>query len=201
MVLLIACANVANLVMSRAVGRQKEIAVRSALGASRGRIMRQLLTESVLLSLAGGALGLLLALWSMDGDPRARRRQHPAPGGGRIDAGVLVFALLVSMRRRGDRRPLPVAPVGPDRSCRRALKEGARGASGAQAIWGRSGGLRRLLVAGQLALCVVVLVAAGLLVRSFARVQSRRPGLRSVGRPDLSSEPGRPQVRRRRPRP
>ena len=179
-VLLIACANVANLVMSRAVGRQREMAVRSALGASPGRIMRQLLTESVLLSLAGGALGLLLALWSMDAIHALGAGSIPRLAEVGIDARVLGFALVVSM--------LAGVIVGlyPSRQLSRtelqsALKEGARGASGAQAIWGRSGGLRRMLVVGQLALCVVVLVAAGLLVRSFARVQSVSPGFEPSG--------------------
>ena len=179
-VLLIACANVANLVMSRAVGRQREMAVRSALGAGAGRIMRQLLTESVLLSLAGGALGLLLALWSMDGIHALGAGSIPRLAEVGINSSVLVFALLVSM--------LAGVIVGlyPARQLSRtelqtALKEGARGASGSQAIWGRSGGLRRLLVVSQLAMCVVVLVAAGLLVRSFARVQSVSPGFDPSG--------------------
>jgi predicted permease len=179
-VLLIACANVANLVMSRAAGRQREMAVRSALGASPGRIMRQLLTESVLLSLAGGAVGLLLALWSMEGIHALGAGSIPRLAEVGIDERVLAFALAVSM--------LAGVIVGlyPSRQLSRtelqtSLKEGARGASGSQAIWGRAGGLRRLLVIGQLALCVVVLVAAGLLVRSFARVQSVSPGFDPAG--------------------
>ena len=173
-VLLIACANVANLVMSRAIGRQREMAVRSALGASPGRIMRQLLTESVLLALAGGALGLLLAVWSMNAIHALGAGSVPRLADVGIDGRVLAFALLVSIASGVIVGIYPSRQLGKT-ELQSALKEGARAASG-QAVWGGSGGLRGLLVAGQLALCVVVLVAAGLLVRSFARVQAVSPG-------------------------
>ncbi|CAN5883097.1 hypothetical protein BH24ACI5_BH24ACI5_22860 [soil metagenome] len=178
-VLLIACANVANLVMSRAFGRQREIAVRSALGASPGRIMRQLLTENVLLSLAGGALGVLLAIWSLDAIHALGAGSVPRLSVVRIDGTVLAFAMLVSIASGLIVGLYPSRQLGRT-ELQTALKEGARG-SGAQALWGRSGGFRRLLVAGQLALCVVVLVAAGLLVRSFARVQAVSPGFNAAG--------------------
>ena len=178
-VLLIACANVANLVMSRALGRRREIAVRSALGASPGRIMRQLLTENLLFSLVGGALGVLLAIWSLDAIHALGAGSVPRLSGVRIDGTVLAFAMLVSIASGLIVGLYPSRQLGRT-ELQTALKEGARG-SGAQALWGRSGGFRRLLVAGQLALCVVVLVAAGLLVRSFARVQAVSPGFSAAG--------------------
>ncbi len=180
-VLLIACANVANLIMSRAIGRQKEIAIRTALGASRGRVMRQLLTETLLLSLAGGLLGLLFAVWSMDGIHALGAGSIPRLSEVRIDSGVLTFALLVSIVSGVFVGIYPSFRLGDPGVHQAALKDGGRGASAGQAIWGRSGGLRRLLVAGQLALCVVVLAAAGLLIRSFEQVQRVAPGFDPSG--------------------
>ena len=178
-VLLIACANVANLMMARAISRQREMAVRSALGASPRRLMRQLLTESLVLALAGGAVGLLVAAWSTAAIHALGEGSIPRLGEVRISGAVLAFALLVSV--------VSGALVGlyPSRRLNRddlqsMLKAGGRGASGSPALWG-AGGFRRLLVAGQLALCVVVLVAAGLLVRSFARVQAVAPGFNPAG--------------------
>jgi predicted permease len=179
-VLLIACVNVANLVMSRALGRQREMAVRSALGATPGRIMRQLLTESVLLSLGGGALGLLLALWSMEAIHVLGAGSIPRLAEVGINGAALGFTLLISIAAG------VIVGVYPSRQLGRtepqaALKDVTRGATGAHTMWGRRGGLRHLLVAGQLALCVVVLIAAGLLVRSFARVQAVSPGFNPDG--------------------
>ena len=179
-VLLIACANVANLVMSRAVGRRREMAVRSALGATPARIMRQLLTESLLLSLAGGAVGVLVAVWSMDGIHALGAASIPRLSTVGIDLRVLLFALLISLASGIIVGVYPARQLGRG-ELQTALQAGARGASTTQAVWGGRGGLRRLLVAGQLALCVVVLVAAGLLVRSFARVQAVPPGFNPEG--------------------
>jgi len=179
-VLLIACANVANLVMSRALGRRREMAVRSALGATPARIVRQLLTESVLLSLAGGALGLLLARWSMQALHALGAGSIPRLAEVGINGTVLGYTVLISIVAG------VVVGVYPSRQLGRtdpqtALKDGTRGATGAHTVWRRRGGLRHLLAAGQLALCVVVLIAAGLLVRSFARVQAVSPGFNPDG--------------------
>ena len=174
-VLLIACANVANLVMSRALGRQREIAIRSALGATRGRIVRQLLTENVLLALCGGLVGVFLALSSMEGIQTLGAGSVPRLSEVRIDWPVLMFAaataaacgLLVGM--------YPAIRLGTGHRHQQVLSAATRGASVSHALWGRSG-LRQLLVIAQLALCVMVLIAAGLLVRSFVRVQQVEPG-------------------------
>ena len=178
-VLLIACANVASLLLSRALDRQKEIAVRAALGASRARLLRQLLTESVLLAIAGGTLGLLLAYWTLEGirvlGPASVPRLHEIS----IDGGVLSFALLLSV---ASGLLFGLAPALRLRALNLhdSLKD-ARGASGAGAVWGRGQNLRRLLVVAELALSVMVLVGAGLLVRSFIRLQNVPPGFDAAG--------------------
>jgi ABC-type antimicrobial peptide transport system permease subunit len=96
-VLLIACANVANLLLSRGVSRQKELAIRAALGASRGRIVRQLLTESVLLGLAGGAVGLLFAFWGLGWMRALGAKSVPRLDEIQIDGGVLLFTFTLSI--------------------------------------------------------------------------------------------------------
>jgi predicted permease len=180
LVLLISCANVANLLLSRALDRQKEIAVRAALGATRSRIVRQLLTESVLLAATGGALGLLLARWSLEGirvlGPASVPRVHEIA----IDGRVLLFTLLVSIGSGVLFGLAPALRLGGLR-LHDALKEAGRGVSGAGAFWGRGQNARRLLVASELALAVMVLVGAGLLVRSFARLQNVPTGFTPDG--------------------
>lgn len=179
-VLLIACANVANLLLSRALGRQKEIAVRAALGASRARIVRQLLTESVLLGIAGGTLGLLLAYWSLEGirvlGPASVPRLHEIG----IDGGVLLFTSLLSVLSG---LLFGLAPALRLRALNLhdTLKDASRGMSGAGAVWGRGHNVRRVLVMSELALSVMVLIGAGLLIRSFARVQNVPPGFNPAG--------------------
>ena len=171
LVLLIACANVANLLLARATTRQKEIAIRTALGASRARLFRQLLTESMVLSLAGGALGLVFAFWgvklivsiSPDSIPRAQQIG--------IDGYVLGFSLLVSVLTGIVFGTLPALHASkPDLN--EALKETARTSSG-----GKSPRIaRNLLVIFEVAVSFALLVSAGLLIRSFIRVRDVNPG-------------------------
>jgi predicted permease len=174
-VLLIACANVANLLLSRAVVRQQEIAVRAALGASRGRIIRQLLTESVLLSLTGGVLGVILCLASMNLIHALGTKSIPRLADIGIDGRVLLFTLLLSIFSGilfGLAPTLRVSRI----DLNTTLKDANRGSSGASAVWGRGNNMRRLLVVSELALSVVLLIAAGLLIRSFAQLQNVAPG-------------------------
>lgn len=170
-VLLIACANVANLTLSRAVTRQREMALRAAMGASRLRIMRQLLTESSLLSLTGGALGLLLGKWGMDA--LAANGSVNLPPGVTVTLDPLVFgftfglALLTGLLF-GLFPALRLSRL----DLNRVLKEGGRAAG-----MGPGGNrLRDLLVVTQLALAFVLLVGAGLMVRSFVRLLQVNPG-------------------------
>ncbi|HVR70235.1 MAG TPA: ABC transporter permease [Vicinamibacteria bacterium] len=169
-VLLLACANVANLALSRGAARGREIAVRLALGASRGRLVRQLLTESVLLALAGGALGLLLAYGIV-----AALRASPPPGVTApqfgIDARVLWFTLSVSVLA-GVLFGLAPALGAARAALVPALKDGK---AAADPRWRRFD-LRGALVVGQVGLSLVLLVAAGLLVRSLGRTQAIDPG-------------------------
>ena len=176
-VLLIACSNVAGLLLSRASARQKEIAVRLALGAGRRRIVRQLLTESVLLSLIGGALGILFASWGTHSIVSliASSSDRPlgfTPG---IDGRVLAFTFAASLLT-GIVFGLAPAFRGTRVDLTPALKEGTRGS----AAEGRAGGrwltLGNGLVTAQVALAVVVLVGAGLLVRTLRNLRNVDPG-------------------------
>ncbi len=174
-VLLVACANIANLSLARTVARQKEIALRMALGASRIRIIRQLLTESYLLALCGGALGIMLAAWSLDGIRILGPESIPRLSDIRIDARVLVFTLLVSAVTGMLFGLLPALRV-TRLNLHSTLKEGGRDSAGANAMWGRGHNIRKLLVVSELALSVVLVIGAGLLILSFARLQNVHPG-------------------------
>src|SRR5438309_3090505 len=169
-VLLIACANVANLLLARSAARQKEIAIRAAMGASRTRVLRQMLTESILLSAIGGVAGLVLSIWltgllmSMlpEGAPRLEQIG--------IDYRVLTFALGVSALT-GVLFGIVPALQASKLDVISALKEGGRGAEGHRRTSGRS-----LLLIGVVALSLMLLVGAGLLIKRFLRLQEVRPG-------------------------
>ncbi len=173
-VLLVACVNVANLLLARAIGRQRELAVRAAIGASRWRLARQMLTESLLLATLGGALGLVLARWSLDGIRLLGEGSVPRLHEIAIDGSVLAFTVGASLLSG---LLFGLAPVWRLNhvAVHDALKDAARG-SGASAGWGRGQALRRALVVGELALSVMLVVGAGLLVRSFIRLQQVPPG-------------------------
>ena len=172
-VLLIACANVANLLLSRALARQNEIAVRSALGAARMRIVRQLLTESLLLAFAGGALAIVLAYWSLQGIRALGTASVPRLGEISINGQVLLFTIgisIVSGVLFGLAPALRLSRIGA-RAIR--FQPGGRGA--------RTPRSASLLVAAELSLSVILLIGAGLLVRSFAHLQRVPPGFNPDG--------------------
>ncbi|MEK6321127.1 MAG: ABC transporter permease [Acidobacteriota bacterium] len=173
-VLLIACANVANLLLARATSRQKEMAIRAALGASRLRVIRQLLTESSMLALLGGALGLLLALWGIDVMTTLLPKDFPRLQDINLDYAVLGFTLLVSLLTGIVFGLAPALQVSTT-DIHESLKESSRGTSGG----GRRNRLRNLLVVSEVALCFVLLIGAGLLFRSFLELQSVNKGFNS----------------------
>ncbi|MGH9938714.1 MAG: FtsX-like permease family protein, partial [Blastocatellia bacterium] len=195
----IACANVANLLLARVAGREKELAVRAALGAGRRRLIRQLLTESALLALCGGALGLLLAMWGVKALKLINSAGPAGPGViARLDEvgldwRVLGFTLAVSCLTGVFFGLAPALQISrPD--LQRTLKESGRGFAGA-------GGhrLRGLLVIAEIALSLVLLAGAGLLIRSFIRLQNVDPGFNPEGlltlRVEVSDDKARDQAR------
>src|SRR5215471_6000864 len=169
LVLLIACANVANLMLARAAIRQREIAIRSALGASRFRTAQMLLTESILLSLIGGGLGLLAAFWGADAALRALPRVLPRSADIGVDLRVLAFTLGASLVT-GLIFGLAPAVHAVRMELNQVLKEGGRGGAGSKRR------VRSALVVAEMALALVLLVGAGLLVRSLANLYRVNPG-------------------------
>ena len=175
-VLLISCANLANLLVSRAAVRQREIAVRLALGASRGRLLRQFLVESLLLSLAGAGLGLALAYMSADALNLVSQRMLPRAADIRVDTTVLMFTLVVATITGALLGLAPAAhTAGADVSA--GLKEGSRTASDSR---GRSR-LRSGLVVAQVALSLVLLTGAGLMVKSMYQLLHVQSGFSAGG--------------------
>lgn len=173
-VLLIANANVANLLLARASVRGKEMALRAAMGASRARIIRQLLTESLLLSGLGGAFGLLIAQWGTDALIKAVPQNIPRISTIQLDAPVLAFTLLVSIAT-GVIFGLVPAWQASHVDLSTALKSGTRTGGGGE----RKGRLRNGLVMAEVALALVLLICAGLLIQSFARLGRVQPGMRT----------------------
>ncbi|HAF16158.1 MAG TPA: ABC transporter permease [Blastocatellia bacterium] len=170
-VLLIACANVANLLLAKASGRQKEVAIRTALGATRRRIIRQLLTEGMLLGLAGGVLGSLLAIVVLRQLVIFSPANVSIPDNIGIDWQVLAFTLLLSLFTSfifGLAPALQASKL----DLNETLKEGGRGNSGGS----KQNRLRSLLVITEVALALVLLIASGLMIKSFLRLQNVNPG-------------------------
>jgi predicted permease len=169
-VLLIACANVANLLLARGTSRRREIAVRTALGAGRGRIIRQFLCEGIVLAALGGLGGTVVALWGLDAIVRISPVQIPRLHGVQIDRIVLAFTIGASMLTGILCGLVPAVQLSRS-DPGEALKDGDRGGSGAQGAR-----TRQVLVVGEVALSLVLLASAGLLVRSLIGLQRVNPG-------------------------
>jgi putative ABC transport system permease protein len=174
-VLLIACANVANLLLTRAASRQRELAIRAALGADRGRLVRQLLTESIVLGLLGGAAGLMLATLSTDLLETLAPAELPRLSDITLDRQVLAYAAGASVFTSFLFGLLPALHASRDLGGH--LKEGGRTGTDGR----RGGRVRAALAVGELAIALVLLVGAGLLIRSFIALNSEDPGFATRG--------------------
>ncbi len=170
-VLLIACANIATMLLARASSRERELAIRVALGAGPWRLFRQLLTESVLLSVTGGAIGLLFSVWGLEIFKRVGARTLPRLAEVNLDFTVVVVTALVSVGT-GILFGLLPAIVSAKPELTEVLKDGGRGATSGP----KRNRLRDLLVVSEIALALMLLIGAGLLMKSFIRIQAISPG-------------------------
>jgi len=194
-VLLIACANVANLMLVRAAARQKEIAIRLSLGATRSRIVQQLLTESLMIGLAGGAIGLTIAIFGVDALIRLSPEDLPRLSEVTVDSSVFVFTLLLSLATGAVFGIIPAVQAS-RADINSVLKDGARGNAGAQ-----SNRARAFLVIVEVATSMVLLVGAGLMINSFVRLLRIDPGFKAekiltmfIALPGVRYSPDMPQA-------
>jgi predicted permease len=171
LVLLIACANVANLLLMRATGRGRELAIRSTLGAGEWRLIRQMLTEGVVLSLAGGLGGILVGIAGLRGLLAIGAQQLPGIVTASLHPIVLVFTLVLSVATGLVFGVIPAIAVVRGNTAAYLKEDGGRGSAGRT-----TGAARAALVVGEVALALMLLVGAGLLIKSFARLQSVNPG-------------------------
>lgn len=171
-VLLIACANVANLLLARATGRQREIAIRTAMGANQWRLIRQLLTESVMLSLLGAVVGVLLAFWGLRLLQAMIPDSIPSAGSIGVDGGVLAFTAALAVVTG---MVFGIVPAWS--SARIRINETLKEASGRTGTSKASGRLRSMLVVAEIAVSVILLVGAGLLIQSYVRLRSVQMGI------------------------
>ncbi len=175
LVLLVACVNVANLLLARIAVRETELALRAALGAGRGRLVRQLLTESLVLAVLGGVAGLLLSGGIVDGLLALQPQGVPRLDEVSVNRTVVAFAALLSVLTTVLFGAFPALQIG-RRSSAQALRQGSRGI-----LRGSRGGLRGGLVVGQIALAMVLVAGSALLLRSFALLRRVDPGFRTDG--------------------
>ena len=173
LVLLIACANAANLLLARATSRQREMAVRAALGAGRGRLMRQMLAESVLISLVGGGLGIGIAIGGVRALTSLLPTDFPRAGDIHVNGAIFGFTLLIALGTGGLFGLAPALQAART-DLQQALREGGRSAtSGGRHLW-----LRNALVVGEISLACLLLTGAGLMLRSFVNLLRTDPGFR-----------------------
>jgi putative ABC transport system permease protein len=172
LVLLIACVNVANLLLARASARQREIAVRTSLGAGRARLIRQMLTESSMLGIAGGAIGVLLAFWGVKALIVLVPERYPLVRQAGMDGRVLLFTLLVSLATGILFGLVPALMASRAGDLADALKEGGRGESDSAS----HSRLLSLLVVAEVSLALILLVGSGLMIRSLLRLNAVDPG-------------------------
>jgi predicted permease len=171
-VLLIACTNLANILLARALVRRKELDLRKALGAGRERLVRQILTESLLLALAGGVAGVVLAAGAVPLFSKLVPDSMPIAGAPSIDSRVLIFALLITTLTGICFGVIPSARVAGDASTS-GLQEGAR-----QGFGGRNQHIRSILVVAEVAICFTLLICSGLLIRALLQLERVNPGFR-----------------------
>jgi predicted permease len=175
LVLLVVCVNVANLMLVRGTARERELALRAAIGAGRGRIVRLLLTESLLLALCGGLLGVLAAWWGVRGLVALSGEYLPRAADIHVDGAVLAFAVLVSLVTGALFGLWPALRASAGMGSAGTLREDARGSVGS----GTANRARAALVTMEVALAVVLVVGAGLMLRSFERLTATDPGFRA----------------------